>query len=172
MFKIVILLGIVLVCSFIGYVYGEGFKGRFIELSELMRSLIDMENEITYSYRPLPEVLYSIGNKSESAIGNIFIGTSELLGKGSSEDVSTAFTESIHMHRDETAMKKEDFNILLDLAKSLGDTDIIGQGQIFTLAKEKLKSRIDIAEKDYRQSCKVYKYLGVGIGLMIAIFLI
>ncbi|MGL4655374.1 MAG: stage III sporulation protein SpoIIIAB [Sarcina sp.] len=172
MFKIIILILIVILCSFIGYLYGEGFKQRYLELTELMRSLIDMENEILYSYKPVPEVLAGISNKSQGVISDLFADVSELLMKGEMENVNRAFAYSLKNKNNQMAMTQEDCNIILDLSKSLGDTDISGQGQIFSLAKEKLDRVIDIAEKDYRNNCKVYKSLGIGIGIMIAIFLI
>ena len=172
MLKIIILILIVILCSFIGYLYGERFKQRYIELSELMRSLIDIENEILYSYRPVPEVLGRISNKSEGVISDLFSEVSELLIRGDMENVNIAFVYALNNQSNQMAMTKEDCNIILDLSKSLGDTDILGQGQIFSLAKDKLDRVIDIAEKDYRTNCKMYKSLGFGIGLMIAIFLI
>lgn len=172
MFKIIILILIVILCSFIGYLYGEGFKQRYVELSELMRSLIDMENEILYSYRPVPEVLAGISNKSVGIISDLFAEVSELLIRGEMDNVNMAFAYSLSNQGNQMAMTKEDCNIILDLSKSLGDTDISGQGQIFALAKEKLDRVIDSAEKDYRTNCKMYKTLGIGVGIMIAIFLI
>lgn len=172
MLKAIILVAIVILCSFIGYLYGEEFKRRYLELSELMRCLIDMENEIIYSYRALPEVLAFISNKASGEISNVFSDTSELLIRGDIDDVNTAFKFSLNKQKDKMAMKNEDFDIILDLSKSLGDTDVIGQGQIFSLAKEKLSKSIEGAEKDYRANCKMYKSLGVGIGIMIAVFLI
>ncbi|MGL4761529.1 MAG: stage III sporulation protein SpoIIIAB [Sarcina sp.] len=172
MLKIIILVLIVILCSFIGYLYGEEFKKRYLELSELMRSLIDMENEILYSYRPLPEVLAEISNKSEGIVGELFASISELLIRGEIENVNVAFSNALNKKKDQMAMTKEDYGIILDLSKSLGDTDITGQEQIFSLAKEKLERVIDLAEKDYRVNCKMYKSLGIGIGVMLAIFLI
>lgn len=172
MLKIFILASIVILCSFIGYLYGEDFKKRYLELSELMRCFIDMENEIIYSYRALPDVLAFISNKSSANISDIFLGVSELLIRGDIEDVNEAFKFSLNNQRKNLAMKDEDFDIILDLSKSLGDTDIVGQGQIFSLAKEKLSRSIDMAEKDYRTNCKMYKMLGFYIGIMIAVFLL
>ena len=172
MFKIIILVAIVLICSLIGYVYGESFKERYLELSELMRNLIDMENEIVYSYRPLPVVLEMVGRKSDGVVADIFLDTASLLENGEMDDIKTAFSISLDNQKEQIAMTKEDFDIILDLSKSLGDTDILGQEHIFALAKEKLSKRVNIAEKEYSDSCKMYKYLGVSVGLMIAIFLI
>lgn len=172
MIKIIILICIVILCAMIGYLYGERFKKRYVELGELMRSLIDMENEILYSYRSLPEVIRYTADKGEGYIKEMFNEVAEILLLGEIENVNLAFDEAIKNQKNNIALKKEDIDIILDLSKSLGDTDIVGQEQIFSLAKSKIDRRIVEADKDYRVNCKVYKTLGLCIGIMVAIFLI
>ncbi|MGL5634947.1 MAG: stage III sporulation protein SpoIIIAB [Sarcina sp.] len=172
MLKILILVAITLVCSLIGYIYGETFKKRYLELLELMRGLVDMENEILYSYKAIPEVLANVSNKLQDELGTVFFEVSELLIRGKFGSINAAFNHVIEKNKDTIALKEEDLNILLDLSKSLGDTDISGQEQIFSLAKEKLSRVINIAETEYRINYKMYRRLGVGIGVMLAIFLI
>lgn len=172
MLKILILVAITFVCSLIGYTYGETFKKRYLELLELMRGLIDMENEILYSYKAIPEVLATVSNKLQDELGTIFYEVSELLIRGDFASINSAFEYVIQKNKDTIALKQEDLNIILDLSKSLGDTDISGQEQIFSLAKEKLNRTINIAETEYRVNYKMYRRLGLGVGIMLAIFLI
>ncbi|MGL4741953.1 MAG: stage III sporulation protein SpoIIIAB [Sarcina sp.] len=172
MFKILILVAITFVCALIGYTYGETFKKRYVELLELMRGLVDMENEILYSYKAIPEVLANVSNKLQDELGTIFYEVSELLIRGEFGSINSAFQYVIEKNRDIIALKEDDLNILLDLSKSLGDTDIIGQEQIFSLAKEKLNRTINIAEAEYRVNYRMYRRLGIGVGIMLAIFLI
>lgn len=172
MIKVIILVFIVILCAMIGYLYGEGFKRRYVELGELMRSLIDMENEILYSYRTLPEVIECIADKSQGTIKDLFLDIATMLHMGDVENVNLAFSMAMDNQKNNMSIRKEDFDIILDLSKSLGDTDIIGQEQIFALAKSKMDRRIIEADKDYRTNCKMYKTLGICIGLMVAIFLV
>ncbi|MGL4991349.1 MAG: stage III sporulation protein SpoIIIAB [Sarcina sp.] len=172
MLKIIILVLIVILCSFIGYLYGEEFKKRYLDLLEIMRCFIDIENEIIYSYRPLPEILDSVAKKSHSGVATVFFSVSEFLLQGKVDGVNEAFIKAINSNKDNLAIKSEDYEIILDLSKSLGETDIAGQEQIFLLAKEKLTRVINIAENDYRRNCKMYKGLGFYVGIMVAIFLI
>ncbi|WP_066873012.1 stage III sporulation protein SpoIIIAB [Clostridium mediterraneense] len=172
MIKIILLVFIVILCTTIGYLYGEEFRKRYLELNQIMVNLIDMENEIVYSYQTLPELIADIANKSDGAVSDMFTEVAEMLLRGEIDDVNSAFDISMKKYKDKLSVKKEDLDILLDLSKSLGETDVIGQGQIFKLAKEKISRRIQEAELDYKKNCKVYKTLGVGIGFMIAIFLV
>ena len=44
--KLILLLSIVVICSFIGFSYGEEFLKRTNQLKELLRIVIELENEI------------------------------------------------------------------------------------------------------------------------------
>ena len=72
----------------------------------------------------------------------------------------------------EMNLRNKDFEILLDLSKSLGETNVDGQIKIFNLAKEKLDIELEIAEDECNKNTKVYRCLGVAVGAMIAIFLV
>lgn len=162
---------IIFLSSLIGYLYGEGFRQRLIQLKELKRALIDFENDISYTYTPLPESIENIAIKSKSPIKELFNEISLKLKNNQVENVYMAFKESINEHKKKMNLKPKDFEILLDLSKSLGETNISGQVKIFNLAKEKLNMELKIAEEECNKNTKVYRYLGVSLGAMIAIFL-
>ena len=170
--KVFFLLIIVLLSSLIGYLYGEGFRNRLSQLRELKRALIDFENDIVYTYTPLPESIESIALKAKSTIKVLFNEISFKLKNNEVENVYMAFKESINEHKKEMNLRNKDFEILLDLSKSLGETNVEGQIKIFNLAKEKLDIELEIAEDECNKNTKVYRYLGVAVGAMIAIFLV
>lgn len=169
--KILLLVIIVLISSMIGYTYGEDFKNRLIQLREMKRALIDFENDIVYLYTPLPESLENIAHKSKNPIKGFLNLVSIKLKNNEVNNVYMAFYESINEHKKNMNLKDKDYDIILDLSKSLGETNIEGQLKIFNLAKEKLDYELSIAENECNRNIKVYRYLGVGIGTMIAIFL-
>ena len=162
---------IVFLSSLIGYLYGERFKNRLVQLKELKRALIDFENDITYTYTTLPESIENISIKAKSPIKELFNEISLKLKNNQVENVYMAFKESINEHKKKISLKDKDFEILLDLSKSLGETNVYGQVKIFNLAKEKLNIELEGAEEECNKNIKVYRYLGVSLGAMIAIFL-
>ncbi|MDU2664885.1 MAG: stage III sporulation protein SpoIIIAB, partial [Clostridium perfringens] len=121
--KVFFLLIIVLLSSLIGYLYGEGFRNRLSQLRELKRALIDFENDIVYTYTPLPESIESIALKAKSPIKELFNEISFKLKNNEVENVYMAFKESINEHKKEMNLRNKDFEILLDLSKSLGETN-------------------------------------------------
>lgn len=171
MFKLILLIIIVIICSIIGYIYGENFNKRFLQLQEVLRMVIALQNEILFCYTPLPECFEKIANKSVEPMKNLFIGIGNKLYNNEVDDVYEAIKESINENRENMNLKDEDYNILLDLGKSLGDTNIHGHVKIFELCKETLKRQINYAEDECKKNRKLYRYLGVSLGFIIAIFL-
>lgn len=170
--KLMLLIIVVILCTAIGYLYGEEFKNRYVQLKELMRVIIDLQNEILYAHTPIPEALDKIALKTKEPVNSLLGSISQKLMNNQVSDIYTAFNESINEHRKQLSLQEGDYNILLDLSKSLGETSIYGQESIFQLAKEKLSGELDISYEESKRNTKVYRSLGVGIGLMIAIFLI
>ncbi|MGL5615592.1 MAG: stage III sporulation protein SpoIIIAB [Sarcina sp.] len=172
MIKALLLVLVVIICSLIGYIYGEGYKRRFFQLSELKRILIDIENEIIYSYSSLPDTIIKMGERAKEPLGTLFVEIGKKLNKGVRGGVYEAFSSTIEEQREEIALNEDDLNVLLDLSKSLGETDIYGQEQIFRYAKEKVNRAIEDANIEFKRNVKIYRALGFGLGAMLAIFLI
>lgn len=169
--KVLILGLIVIICSLIGYIYGEGYKRRFLEVTELKRILIDIENEIIYNYSSLPDTIIEMGRKAKEPLNKLFIEIGEQLNDGIMDGVYEAFKTTIEKERENLTLKDEDLNILLDLSKSLGETDIYGQEQIFKYAKDKISNVIEEADCECKKNIKIYRALGLGFGVMLVIFL-
>ena len=169
--KLILLLSIVVICSFIGFSYGEEFLKRTNQLKELLRIVIELENEIIYSHTPLPECLKKIALKTKEPIKKLLEVVEEKLIKNEVLDVYDAFSRGINDEKENLSLKQEHYDIILDLSKSLGETSIDNQHNIFSLAKEKLKREIEETEKESKKNTKAYRSLGLGIGLMIVIFL-
>jgi stage III sporulation protein AB len=155
-----------------GFVYAESFKKRVSQLNELERALDQLQSEIEYTYTPLPEALNSVAEKSEEPVKSIFKKASELLFSNEAESVHDAFKRCLKDSSGQLHINNDDINIVLDLSKSLGESDIEGHKKIFLLAKNNLKKRISIAEDAMYKNVKMYRYLGFSLGAMLVIVLI
>ncbi|MCM8711037.1 stage III sporulation protein SpoIIIAB [Clostridium sp. SYSU_GA19001] len=155
-----------------GIIYGEGFKKRVKQLNELERAINQLQNEIEYTYTPLPEALYNVSKKSENPISDIFMKASNLLYSNEVETVHEAFIRCFNDKDIALNINKEDINIILDLSKSLGESDLEGHKKIFSLFISNLKKRISSAEIEMNKNVKMYRYLGFSIGAMIVIVLV
>lgn len=172
MFRIIGFLLILIATTLAGFVYGETFKKRSVELKELERALLQLENEIVYTHTTLPEAFYKVASKSKEVFKNFFSDISKLLNDNKVESVYEAFLKAIDDNRDNLNLIEEDKGIILDFAKSLGESDIEGQRNIFSLAIHNIKRNIDVAEERSKKNTKMYRYLGLCTGAMIIILLI
>jgi stage III sporulation protein AB len=156
--------------TFGGFAYAEGFKKRVKQLNELERAINQLQNEIEYTYTPLPEALHSVSEKCEAPVKEIFAKASQYLFLNEAESVYDAFKKCLEDSN--ISINKEDVNVILDLSKSLGESDIEGHKKIFSLAKNNIKKRISIAEDSMNKNVKMYRYLGFSLGAMLVIVLI
>ncbi len=172
MLKSIICTLIVAVCSYMGYAYGEQFKRRYSNLKELQRAVLQLENEILYSYTSLPVAIDNVGDKSRGAVKEFLKDMASKLKENYFDSVYQIFTSSYEVHKDKLDFKEEDAALLDDLTKSLGEVDIIGHKKIFNLFSETIKGNIEDAEESMKRNQKMYRYLGLCAGLGIVILIV
>lgn len=172
MIKVIGSLLILLGTTLAGFICGESLKKRVQQLNEIERGVIQLQSEITYVYTPLPEAFIKIAEKSKEPVNHIFENASQALIDNRVENVYEAFNEALYKNEDKLYLKSEDIEIILDLTKNLGESDIEGQNNIFNLTLSNLKKQIKIAEMLKNKNLKMYRYLGFTIGAMMVIILI
>lgn len=155
-----------------GFLYAENIKKRVSELNEIERSVIQLQNEIIYTYTPLPEAIKNVSEKSSSPMKQIYEYIYMELLSNKVQSVYDAFEDAFKKYNDYISLKKEDKAILLDMSKTLGESDIEGHRRIFELTICNLKKQIAIAEALMHKDVKMYRYLGFTIGSVIVIMLI
>lgn len=170
MIKIIGCLLILSASTIAGFIFSESFKKRLKQLNEIERAIGQLENEIEYTYTPLPEALENVAQKSEFPISNVFSRASKLLYSNNVETVYDAFYECFK--EEAVDLNSDDINVVLDLSKSLGNSDIEGHKKIFSLTRGNLKKRIALAEEAMSKNVKMYRYLGFSIGAVIVIVLV
>ena len=69
-------------------------------------------------------------------------------------------------------MKKSDTELICDIGKKLGTSDLDGQMSVIKLWQAEVTSAISSAESEYASKAKLYRTMGVLIGAFISIMLI
>ncbi|WP_252214787.1 stage III sporulation protein SpoIIIAB [Clostridium sp. VAP41] len=172
MLKLVLIFMLFVTASYIGFLYGETFRKRYIQLKEILKNLIILQNEILYGSTPLPEALSNIQKKTMKPISTLIGNVNEKLCEGKAESVYSAFSSEYALLEEEFYLSNSDKNFLIDFIKSLGESGLYGQEKIFELVIENVRSNLKEAEEESKKNIKVYRYLGICIGAMITIFLI
>lgn len=172
MLKLMFLLIIFIISSYLGFIYGETFKKRHDQLKEILKALSILEGEIMYGSTPLPEALDNISFKVREPLNKVIKGVKDKLICGNVESVYEGFIEEFSVLEDEFYFNESDKRILGDFFKSLGDSGVYGQGKIFALAIDGIKLNIEEANDIAKRNTKLYRYLGICFGAMVIIFLI
>ena len=163
-----IILGIILAgTSYIGVIISKRYNTRVKELKEIAKGLNFFEEKIKFTYEPIPDVFEEISKKLKPNIGDIF-----LIAAKNMENENAGVSWENAVGGSNTSLTNEDKDIIKGLAKMLGRTDIDGQVSEIRLTNKFLDVQIKEAENEKNKNEKLYKTLGVTVGLAIVIVLI
>lgn len=150
-----IILGIILfLSSYIGIILSNKYKNRLIELKEIKKALNIFETKIKYTYAPVPEIFKDISDNLTNNVGEIFLNASN---KMENDTAQNSWRQAVEEAK--TNMNKDDLEVIKDLGKLLGKTDIEGQISQIELTDKFIDKNIENAEKEYLKNNKLYKTL-------------
>lgn len=164
--KITIYSFIFLSSSAIGFLISKKYEERVKELKEFKNALNMFKTKIKFTYEPIPEIFKQISNSIDSKTGRIFELASynmKLLTAGDAWNMA--------IDTDLLSINEEDKSILKNLSKLLGQTDMEGQVNQINLTTAFLDEQIEKAEKERAKNEKMYRTLGMIVGLAIVIIL-
>lgn len=164
--KIIIYSFIFLTSSGIGMLISKRYEERVNELKEFKNALNMFKTKVKFTYEPIPEIFEEISKSLDSKPGKIFKLASinmKLVTAGEAWNMAVD-TELLNIN-------EEDKSILKNLSKLLGQTDVEGQINQIDLTNNFLDEQIKKAENDRAKSEKLYRTLGMIIGLAIVIIL-
>jgi len=167
--KLILSLIIIISAGIIGYVLAYRYVERNQELKNLYIAFQLLETEIMYSSSSLPIALKRVGIKSKNPLGKFFTGTYKILDSKQGIGIEEAWSRTVEETISETSLNNEDKDILLDFGFNLGSTDKEHQMKNFQFIYLQLKKRQDNAENLRMKNEKMFKTLGILIGIAIAI---
>lgn len=172
MVKIIMIITIFSIFTLVGYIYGESFRKRFMNLQECYKIILLLQNEVVFNTTPLPEALFDVAKKSKEPFNELISNASNELLYGEIGNVFVAFKKNYKLYEENLYLNKSDKDVLSDFLRSLGDSGVYGQEKIFNLVLGNLKLNIKEAGEESKKNTKLYRYLGMCFGAMIAIFLL
>lgn len=153
--------------SYIGILISKKYLNRVKDLKEMKNALNMFSTKIKFTYEPIPQTFKEISQKTKPNISNIFKNAYE---KMNTQNAGKALEEALD--ESNTNMTKEDIEVLKNLSNLLGKIDIEGQVNEVELVEKFLDTQIEIAEEEKQKYVKMYKTLGVTVGLAVVIILI
>lgn len=164
--KIIIYSFIFLTSSGIGLLVSKKYEERVNELKEFKNGLNMFKSKIKFTYEPIPEIFAQISNSMNSKPGKIF-----KLASNNMKLLTAGDAWSMAIDTDILCINEEDKNILKNLSKLLGQTDIEGQLNQIEITSSFLDKQIEKAENERLKNERMYRTLGMIIGLAIVIIL-
>ena len=165
--KIFLLLIIFILSTIIGIAIAKMYENRVKELQEFKGTLNAMKTKIKFTYEPLAEIFNQISQEKSSKIEEIF---ENMTYKLAFENVKYSWMDAIQ--EADISITQEDKDILKELGKVLGQTDADSQVNEIEVTESFLNMQIEKAEEARKKNQKMYKTLGVVVGLVFVIILI
>lgn len=167
-----ILIVIFMTTTTLGYAYGDRYAKRVYYLRELLQSIKQLKTEVIILSNPLPLALENVSKKFSNKISTIYHLILQEIASRDGEDVYTSFLIAKDLLVNECFLKTEDMDLFLNLGKIIGKTDRLDQDKHFTYAIEEMNLIIIEAKAEKDKNQKMYRSLGLLMGLGAIIILV
>ncbi|ACX52778.1 Sporulation stage III protein AB [Ammonifex degensii KC4] len=163
---------VVLAGGMAGQELSRDYLCRPRELRGLLGGPNLLQTEISYA-TPLPEALARVGKRLKGPVGELFCLVADRLAAGAGGNgAGVVWEEALDSFRSRMALKEEDLEVLRLLAGVLGTSLKEEQERHLTLARERLKLALTLAEEEARRYARLYRFLGWGAGVGLAVLLL
>ena len=166
MLKSIGIIVIISVTSFVGCYFSSALKQRLI----LLKKLNYMLEEILILLRYKSATVYEI---AETLAGDERFSEFDFLENIKQGGISFQQSWCRAVYGSSLCgMKKSDIELIADIGKKLGTSDLDGQISTVLLQRSELEAAIASAEEEYSKKAKLYRSLGALTGAFVAIMLV
>ena len=166
-FKMILSILIVVCATRLGVEIAKKYVQREKELYEIKNAFKIMETKMRYTYEPLKDIFNEISHTIDKNVSLIFKNAAE---KIETHPAKSTWEESVD--NAELMINKEDKDIIKSFGKLLGKTDKLGQISEIELVCSLLDKQIGQASLEREKNEKLYKKIGLIMGLGLVIILI
>ena len=159
------LIGVIVICSYLGIIKAKTFENRVSELSKFQNALVMFKTKIEFTHEPIKNIFEEISKVIYKDEENIFLYTIK-----NQRNIYVSWNEGADKIKKD--FTKEDIEIIKMMGKLLGKTDIEGQVNEIELTISLIEKQIEKAELEKIKNSKLYKTMGVICGIGICIILI
>ena len=154
----------------LGFLKGQRLRKRIRILERIVRLLDNMERELEFGREPLPEVFKKLSEKNTGEL-KAFLEHAAVQMQQGKDNIAAVFAENVRTYLSEGDLFAEDLQRLYALGSELGYPD--RQLQIHTVAvyRQEIKELLDELKKQYPQSCRLFRTLGMAAGILLAVLL-
>ena len=160
--KYILIIFVFLAFTYIGNTYSKKYVNRVQELNIF-------KSKIKFTGLTIQEIFNQIYDDNKDVVEDMFKRASLNMENMSAKD---GWKKAIHESQDKLNFNKEDFIAIETLGKMLGNTDVDGQVSQIELTEKLIEDQIENAKIEKQKNTKLYKTLGVTVGLTAVILLL
>lgn len=170
--KILALLLIVGLSSFIGTLIANKYNVRVKELEDLISALELLETRVKYTYDTIADSFAFVADNMKTKAYRIFMITAASLDESKNMSAGDVFRNVALEEGNFLDLSKDDVEVLMVLGTSLGQMDLEGQLKNIALVRELLGKQLNEALDEKNKNYKLSRNMGVFVGLVIMIILV
>lgn len=157
-------------CCMFGLIKSYGYKQRSDELDNIIEILKLLTIEITYKKDSLWKSFRNVSKAKECWFSNVLNCCSLYLYEENS--LNESWHAAVKEWAETGPLKNQEIEVLNDLMLGLGRSDTDGQSKILEPSIIRLQAIRDKAVATEQKQGKMYKSLGMAVGLVIVILII
>lgn len=172
MLKIIGILLAVVAFSYTGFSYAKNITTRIEQLNEIKKITVMLEGELRYGNSTIEEALRSIATRTSLPFAEFFNKVADELNQNTGRSFSEIWYENAGKLTESSKLNNDDIAEFGSLGDNLGYLDLKAQSESISLYKERLSLRLDELNEGAEKKVKMYRSLGVSMGILTAIILL
>lgn len=157
-----------------------GYTGYLLEKQkyhlDALQSLVSMmdllSGKLRYERQTMDEALAGLNKKYHGVAGVVMGRIADRLGEGICENLETVWREEFTGAGKQLMLTEEEMDIVLDTGKNLGYLDVEAQTDHLKSCRARLAEKLEKARKELSEKRKLYRYLGLAVGVMVILVLV
>lgn len=162
--KYISLFGVFIISTYLGICKSKEYENRVKSLTQFKSALIMFKTKLKFTYEPIRTIFKDISKTIYDEKDNIFQNVIE-----EDEEIYSSWRKAVSAERNFT---KEDRKIIETIGKLLGKTDLDGQVNEIELGLNLVEKQLLEAENEKNKNMKLYRTMGIVLGIGICIILI
>lgn len=165
------LIMIIIGSTLIGFLKANHFSEKKEFLTDYQQMLLHLSTEISYFKEPLPQIFYKLSLELQGTTQSFMKECFDQYIKdgGALSEIWNSTVEKIYGDK---GMTTEELKIIKSPGLFLGQSDFDGQLKHFKLVSKELERKIEDADFQLKTKGKMYRKMGISLGIAISIIFI
>ncbi len=151
-----------------GFLQSDKLDKRVKFIENYISFINDINTKIRYSMQPIEYIIKDCG-KCENLLSFVNSISAKLEKK---IPFRKAWEDSIIVLKNENILKAKDLSLVKEFGTKLGSSDVKGQTAHCQLSINMAKEELKLAREEKEKKSKLYKMLGLSLGLCVALLMV